>query len=219
MAAPTRQMCPRGHEMPPLSSILKAFSLDEKSVLDVWIVGSHVWGTCTKHSDWDMVIILNSHPTPINAHKNKMDAWILSSNDYQSYIKEHLIQALITIWLPEPFALKRTSDPKTYFNLSQPLLAASVEKMYERDMRVALKHHAKNDINGSIKVLRHCLRQMCLSLQIYNHLCILDYTVISQEEETLKMRECDKEVSWEELVSIVKPRMSAILEELKSFNN
>ena len=33
------------------------------------------------------------------------------------------------------------------------------------------------------------------------------------------MREYDKEVSWEELVSIVKPRMSAILEELKSFNN
>ena len=51
------------------------------------------------------------------------------------------------------------------------------EKLNEGyDMRVALKHHAKNDINGSIKVLRHCLRQMCLALQIYNHLCILDYS-------------------------------------------
>ncbi|XP_011409098.1 PREDICTED: uncharacterized protein LOC105316009, partial [Amphimedon queenslandica] len=168
--------CPKGHEIPSVPRILQTFSLVESDVLCVYVVGSHLWGTCSKHSDWDLVIITSSAkrtgPAAVNVHKHKLDAWILSMDEYTGFIKDHLMQALITVWLPQCFVMKQTINPKILFEYSREKLAAAVDKMHRRDMEVARKHFIKSDCRGGLKIVRHCLRQMELALGIYQSHCI-----------------------------------------------
>ena len=208
--------CPRGHGIPDLLLITQSFSLGTSHILNAYIVGSHVWGTCTKHSDWDLVIIIESGPLKaVNAHKGRLDAWIVSVEEHTANIRDHLVQALITVWLPECFVLKEESNPRTLFTYTPQSLLISVEKMQERDLRIARKHFDKGDHNRGSKVLRHCLRQMVLALQICHHGIIRDYTDVSQEEEILKWKSYERS-SWHDTLSLVRPRMEAIITELKS---
>lgn len=221
MATPEEEavrVCPKCHDIPSLPFILKSFSLNSTDVCNVYAVGSHVWGTCTRHSDWDLVIVTSSqhtHPQAINAHKNKLDAWILSVDEYMTNIKDHLLQALITVWLPRCFVLKERYDPRISFKYSQSSLLGSVKKMNERDLRVAKKHFTKNDPQGGSKILRHCIKQMELAIQIHHEGYIIDYTITSEEEKNLRERGFEGiKISWDEAIVLIKTRMDIILSEL-----
>lgn len=206
------------NNMPTLSFIAKSFSLSISDILNVYIVGSHVWGSCSRSSDWDLVIVTQKEGGhAINAHKNKLDAWILSLDDYVDFIKEHLLQALITVWLPKCFVLKETYNSKSCFKYSQSSLCASIHKMHQRDLRVAEKHFTKNDPKSGIKILRHCLRQMELSVQISTDHCIVDYTIASEEEQKLRQKGYKGcQMSWNEVMAIVGARMDTIMRLLQT---
>ena len=76
--------CSRGHEKPGLNSIITAFDLEDSNILNAYIVGSHLWETCHKNSDWDLVIVLDklSSPKPLNLHRSNQEAFILSTEQY-----------------------------------------------------------------------------------------------------------------------------------------
>ena len=81
--------CPSGHECPTLPRIFRALRLREVDVLNVYIVGSHMWGSCTGKSDWDFVIVakqLDSNK-PINAHKGFIEAFILSKEQFIHFLR------------------------------------------------------------------------------------------------------------------------------------
>lgn len=222
MASPEEvviKRCPKDHECPSAPAIFQTFSLDSSEVLNAYAVGSHLWGTCSRHSDWDFVIITRRGGSPpVNAHKSKLDAWIISLEDYACFLKDHLIQALITIWLPECFVLKESFDPKTLFKYSRESLFASVDKMHGRDLKVARKHFTKNDPQGGLKILRHCLRQLELATQIHQQHKITNYTEANDKERELRERGFEhgpSPLSWDEAISIVQPHMDTILSQLR----
>jgi hypothetical protein len=157
-----------------------------------------------------VIIVDNPRQPPINAHKNRIDAWIISLDDYTTYIKDHLMQALITIWLPPCFVLKEDMNPKKLFEYSSDQLAAAIDKMHQRDLRVSQKHFDKNDIKGTMKVMRHCMRQSELALQIHRHHSIIDYTI--NIEDSL-MQDF---MTWNEFIASIEPHIDAILGELKT---
>ena len=103
MAEKLTSHCSKGHEKPALSSIIAAFDLKDSEVLNAYVVGSHLWETCRKNSDWDLVIILDklSAPKPLNLHRSNLEAFILSLDQYSELIQTHSMQILITVWLPE----------------------------------------------------------------------------------------------------------------------
>lgn len=214
--------CPKGHEIPSVPRILQTFSLVESDVLCVYVVGSHLWGTCSRHSDWDLVIIITASSrrvgsAAVNAHKHKLDAWILSVEEYTGFIKDHLMQALITVWLPQCFVMTQKINPTILFEYSQDKLAAAVDKMHRRDMEVARKHFLKSDWRGGLKIVNHCLRQMEVAVGIYHTHCISNYTTVSSEERELRDKGFEYgDISWEEVKSIVQDRMYAILTLLKT---
>ena len=162
-------ICVRGHECPSVSKVCRAFSLEVVDVLNVYAVGSHMWGTCTGSSDWDIVIIVQqrkSPPTPRNVHKGYLDAFVLSEENYKEQLDAHSMQVLLTLWLPDNCVLKQTFDPWTIFEFSEEKLMMSLGATRDRDLAVAEKHFRKKNIAQAKKVFVHCIRYLDIGVQM-----------------------------------------------------
>ena len=199
-----RKLCPKGHECPELNQIIRTFELHEGDVLNVYIVGSHLWGTCHKHSDWDLVVVVGklASQKPLNLHKGQIEAFILSKSDYVGLIQDHSMQVLITLWLPHMFILTEHLDPKVFFRFDKSALLKSLTHTKDRDLRVAEKHFRKSDSKQAKKVLLHCIRYLCLATQIKTAGCIQEYEA-SSDHRRIVMEDYSK--TWEELLSTVQP--------------
>ena len=206
-----KSQCSRGHENPELSSIIAAFDLEDSSVLNAYTVGSHLWGTCHKNSDWDMVVVLDklSSPKPLNLHRSNLEVFILSKDQYSEFIRTHSMQVLITVWLPENCILREKINPRALFRLSQPALIASLEHTKERDLRIAEKHFQKNDTKQAKKVLLHCIRYLDLGAQISSMGAICDYTLANEYRETILG---NYSTQWSDLMA----SMQLIIDQLQS---
>ena len=201
-------VCLKGHEPPKIPFILKCFSINEDKVLCIYVVGSHLWSSCNHKSDWDLVVITNEDKSKaVNAHKGNIDAWIVPVEEYTTYIRDHLILALLTIWIPPNLVLmnKETFDPIKMFNYSKVLMSAAVNKLYERDKRVAAKHFSKGDYNAGVKIVKHLLRQLELCVQIVQFGSIRDYTC---SEDTAVLHT----LSWEEIEPVMLSKKQCIFE-------
>ena len=216
------KQCPKGHTIPSPDSIRRAFSLDEASVVCMYVVGSHLWGTCRQHSDWDLVVIVNPGlsrkpvVTPKNAHKGLLDLWLLSVDDYCSLLKEHSLQAIVTVWVPECLKIQQDTDPKCLFRYSRMDLFASANKMYERDVRVAKKHFSKGANSAGKKTLTHCLRHLQFAAQIQEHCSIVDYLAPLGDDIHETGDEGDTESQWMFVWSIFQPLLDQLLMKIRT---
>ncbi len=195
--------CSKGHEVPDLQQVIRTLGLVERELLNVYIVGSHLWGTCGHGSDWDMVIIVED-PTgarrPLNTHRGNFEAFIVSRDCYTSLIREHAMQVLITLWLPRALVLRENFDPKILFHLDPTALMSSLEHTRERDLRVSEKHFRKSNTIQAKKVLVHCLRYLMLGVQVKRSGHIHDYAVGHPFRELVLESYC---TTWEELMAVV----------------
>lgn len=182
-----RTHCSKGHEHPGLSSIITAFDLEDFNVLNAYTVGSHLWETCHKNSDWDLLVVLErlSSPKPLNLHRSNLEAFLLSVEQYSELIQAHSMQVLITLWLPENCVLREKINPRELFQFSQLALAASLEHSKERDLRIAEKHFRKSDPKQAKKVLLHCTRYLSLGAQIASKGAIYNYTSANEYREVI----------------------------------
>lgn len=197
-----KKSCSKGHEIPGLISIASAFDLDESIILNVYIVGSHMWGTCHKHSDWDLVVVVEklSSAKPLNLHRRNLEAFILSFEQYLEAIQAHSLQVLVTLWLPETCILREKINPRSKFQLSLATLAASLENSKQRDLRVAEKHFHKGDSKQAKKILLHSVRYVCLAAQISSTGSICDYSSANKYREAILG---NYSTQWDELMASV----------------
>ena len=196
--------CDAGHRFPSLAQIVRTFGIDEGNVLCAYVCGSHLWGTCHKRSDWDLIIVVEklSGDKPVNTHKGQLEAFIVSKSDYISMVRAHSMQVLMTLWLPRSFVLKEQLQLKTRFRLEQDTLMASLGDTKERDFRVAQKHFAKSNQAQGKKVLFHFITYLLLSSQIKQLGSIADYTCVHQYRDQVME---DDVTTWEEFLSKVQP--------------
>ena len=173
--------CPKGHECPSLEHVFRTLKLSDSDVLSVYMVGSHMWGTCGSRSDWDLVIVLKTLQTakPLNTHKANIEAFILSQEQFLQSIADHLMQVLMVLWLPKECVWVERFDPRPSFKLDRVALAKALEHSRDRDLRVAEKHFSKGDRQKAKKVLLHCLRYLELGAQIQENGSVTEYRVAS----------------------------------------
>lgn len=168
MAARKYMECTRGHEYPTLDQICNAFCLELEEVLNVNVVGSHMWETCNSSSDWDIVVIVQhfKSPKPQNIHKGNLEAFILSKEQYIAQLDAHSMQSLLTLWLPKNCVLQQRFDPRVNFKFSQVKLAFSLAASKDRDLRVAEKHFRKGNTSRAKRVLVNCIRYLDVGTQM-----------------------------------------------------
>ena len=208
LAAKTR--CPKGHECPTLQRVFRTLNLQEADVLNVYLVGSHMWGTCSKHSDWDLVIVVRqlASAKPINKHKSNIEAFILSREDFTQFVRDHLMQVLLVLWLPRECVLLEKFDPqKSWFVFDQEALVKSLAHSRERDMRIAEKHFQKGDRSKAKKVLLHCMRYLEMGAQIRESGRITDYPAASSQRTVIFE---NLSAVWSELEEELRPVMDAL---------
>ena len=207
-----RKRCTKGHDCPDLKQIIRTFELQD--VLNVYIVGSHLWGTCHRHSDWDLVVVVrNASQKPLNVHKALLEAFVVSESDYIELIQTHSMQVLVTLWLPKEFVLEENFDPRAVFHFDKSVLLKSLGHTRERDLRVAEKHFRKADSKQAKKVLTHCIRCFCLATQIRTTGHIQEYGT-SRQHRTVVLE--DRSDSWEGLLSTVQPIFDTLWSELEA---
>lgn len=200
MAEERRRCCARGHEHPSVSQICSAFSLELVDVLNVYVVGSHMWETCTSSSDWDIVIVvIKQHwaSTPKNAHKGSLDAFILSEQQYREQVDAHSMQILLTLWLPDHCVLKQTFDPRTNFKFSEAKLVTSMAASRDRDLRVAEKHFRKRNTAHAKRVLVHCTRYLDVAVQLKVQRGCINFTSANSFREEILTNYSE---SWDEFI-------------------
>ena len=196
-----------------------SFSLEVGGVLGVFVGGSHLYGSCNRRSDWDVVIIAENTKTlaaPVNAHKGNIDAWIVPRDDFITFVRDHLVQALLTLWIPADLVLfkKPGFDSTGGFRYSAEPMKCSVEKLFERDVRIASKHFAKGDSADGLKIVKHFLRQLRLCEQIIEHGYIFDYA--SFDEETFSQI---SSTSWKEIHDTLDAEKVTVLKKISVFHN
>lgn len=201
---PSQTTCSRGHNIPSVGHILGAFSLQDSNVLNIYIVGSHLWETCRSSSDWDLVIVVNEllSVKPLNHHKGNIEAFIISKKDYVEQINKHSFQLLLTVWLPRIFVVKELFDPRTVFCLSLESLISALSQHKERDFRIAQKHFLKDNRSKARKILIHCIRYVDLGVQVKTGGQITDYTSTNTYREEILDNHCKE---WSELLATVSP--------------
>ena len=158
-----------------------------------------------------MIIVKNPLYEASNAHKGNIDVWILSADEYSSFIKDHLVQALITVWVPNSLVLFTTNtfNPQRIFFYSSVAMQSALDKLYERDVRVAEKHFVKGDSKGGVKVIKHLLRQLTLSSQVIEHGRIIEYTS-NEDEDYFQLSYC----SWEDILSMVQLKRHQVVSKI-----
>ena len=179
------------HQIPTLSMILDALSLSTDSVIAIYLYGSHLWGECHDRSDVDLIIVMknNRHNQKLtNIHRNNIDATILSEDDYLANVDQMSMQFLITCWLPDYCVILR--PPYKKISINKKKFADELEKTIERDLRIAKKHHQKQNLDQSQKVIIHLIRYLLLARQIRQSNRIIDYSC-GEEFMDLKMQIID----------------------------
>lgn len=211
----TPRVCPKGHECPDLKRVMRAFDLVEGNVLNVYLVGSHLWGTCHKDSDWDLVIVLEklTSEKPLNIHRGNLEAFILSRASYTTLIKEHSMQVLLTLWLPNAFVMREEFNPRTVFRFNKSLLVKALDHSRERDTRIAEKHFRKSDQKQGRKVALHCIRYLVLGAQLKRSGAIEDYSGAEVYRGDVVENYCTQ---WEEFVTCVQPIVEELWTEITS---
>lgn len=201
---PIQSTCTRGHPIPYVGHILRAFSLKDPDVLNIYVVGSHLWETCHSSSDWDLVIVVNeiSSVKPLNHHKGNIEAFILSKEQYVEQLNKHSLQLLLTLWLPKVLVIKELFNPRTAFHLSIESLVSAINQHRERDFRIARKHFIKEDRNKAKKILLHCIRYIDLGIQMKTAGQISDYASTNQYKEVILDNHSD---DWYKLLEVVGP--------------
>lgn len=184
MAEPqeSRPTCTREHRIPSIGKILTAFSLEDRHVLNIYVVGSHLWGTCRSSSDWDLIIVVSEllSVKPLNHHKGHLEAFVLSKEQYLEQVTKHSLHLLITLWLPKVLVIREKFDPMINFHLSPESLASTLLQDKERDFRVARKHFIKGDRDKAKLILVHSIRYLDLGIQIKNSSQVSNYMSANQ---------------------------------------
>ena len=188
-----------------LEKISKSFKLTPSDILNVYLVGSHMWGTVHKDSDWDLVVVVKAWTAkPADMHIGLMDAHILSKEQFLEALACHNFRLIACIFAPGNCRLKETVSLEKYFKLDKIKLRDSFFQENERDIRVAEKHANKGRVDVATKICVHTLRLLMIGEQICLEGGIVDFQRGREELDELKYSYF---TSWDELSSFVMPKI------------
>merc|ERR1711933_638988 len=82
--------------------ICKKLSLDIDKILNIYIIGSRVWGSGKSKSDWDIIMVYDEDIDTKNIFKSidNIDAYILDKKKWNQQLKNHKFLLWLTLFLP-----------------------------------------------------------------------------------------------------------------------
>eukprot|EP01083_Nonionella_stella_P125120 378323_1 len=145
--------------------LCKKLKLNMDELLNVFVIGSRVWGTATSTSDWD-VIVVTKHITPIAKNKNKafvsvdnIDAYILEQEQWKQELNDHRFVCWLTMFLPMD-AIWKNDLKMTNEMFNGKIFADTLLKQIDKDCKKLHRFYTKKKMDKVDKTFIHALR-MC----------------------------------------------------------
>eukprot|EP01087_Luapelamoeba_hula_P011862 TRINITY_DN3282_c0_g1_i6.p1 TRINITY_DN3282_c0_g1~~TRINITY_DN3282_c0_g1_i6.p1 ORF type:complete len:310 (-),score=56.78 TRINITY_DN3282_c0_g1_i6:665-1594(-) len=182
-----------------VAQALEQLQLDPAHVLNVYVVGSRVWGTAMPDSDLDLAIVMDTtytHPDgELMLSTKDIDAYVCNRVIFEEGLVDHILFHLMCLCLPsEHVWLQREPIHETLFSLdrdlSLPQLRASVSAEAARTWCKAMKKwNLEDNIPLSKKDIIHALRELLFGLQMAQHHRIIDFTAANEYHERMRKEE------------------------------
>lgn len=183
-----------------LDVVLKKLSLPSDSVLNVYLLGSRLWGTQTSQSDYDLVVVMRewAAPKPETVHNGLFDARVLSKEGFVAKLAENELESLKCCWLPAPHILREAIPAQKLLEteaggVDRARLRAGIMERTEKDLAKAAKFLEKGKRVEGGKILLHAIRLQLLGGQILQTGRITDFGVLTEmlEERGLDRHHLD----------------------------
>lgn len=168
-----------------------------------YLYGSRVYGTNTKYSDWDWIIVAWEAPT-----LNDPNHTFYTPSEFILQMQMHEISVLECLWLPEdcvqsgPFGDKW--NPLEAWELHLPTLRNSLSQKSSNSWVKAKKKLLQGDYHLGIKSLFHSFRILEFGTQIATDGKITSYGAANWLWEELMLLSKNQKASWGELESLYK---------------
>jgi len=143
-------------------------------ILNVYLRGSHVYGTNDDESDIDYLFVVDYHKEKESQFAGQHSTMIHPAGYFQELIEQHRPSALECVFLPDELKIE---NKKFNFNLDLAKLRRSFSAKASNSWVKAKK---KIDVHGEHrkgrKSLFHALRILLFGIQIAEHGKIIDYS-------------------------------------------
>jgi len=162
-----------------LDKLINGLKLDPLNVLNIYVVGSRLWGTGTYNSDWDFIIVLKKWKQNRSfLHKKDWDVHVLNKETYENRVlDEHRFLEVCTLWLPDYCVWKEELSLRKQFikSFKPKQFMKILEEEKIRDEKLAKKMLNKEKykkvekINHYIKIMDDISKQIIKNKKITNY--------------------------------------------------
>ena len=126
-----RVYCREGHSF-SVEDLISSLNLNKTDLLNLYVNGSHLWESCRRNSDWDLVLVVTNNKeaekesSEIESDSRirriklgKFDVTIMEKNEFLRQLNNHNLCYLIPLWSEGGLRVVRRFDGSKYFQLSR----------------------------------------------------------------------------------------------------
>jgi len=183
-----------------LNGVYDKLSLKPADVLNVYLIGSRMWGTASISSDHDLYLVVQGNSPARNSHFQipglNVDATVVGETYFQQRLNDAKLKELSCLWAPPACKLLERRNFQLVGSaatsgaaagaVDRARLGSSLTAGYEKDWTRARKQIQGGRLEVGKKVLSHCVRAHLLSLQIVSCGHIVDYEAGKEFVEWLR---------------------------------
>ena len=157
------------------AQVCAAFSLSEKQVSHMFLIGSRLWMTHKPGSDYDLLIVLDGNgqkqkgKDKVCCHASQYDAIVMSSDEFRKRLEAHEFLMLVVASLEKGNPNVIMGDPRSL--LSSARFTFDKQKMFSvttkdvgKDWKKARKFIDKGKLVEGKKILCHAMRSLHIAL-------------------------------------------------------
>jgi len=150
-----------------VENLFESIRLCRSSKYNIYLIGSRLWGTNTKTSDWDLLIVsqLTMKEQLSNVHKCQYDVKLMDQQQFIEQVKEGSIIEVICYLLNKQEMIEHSFDFQS-IEINLDKVNSWLNQRQNKDLEKAKKFWIKSNRKSAWKILRHILH----SRAIYNYL-------------------------------------------------
>lgn len=161
--------------LPSLEDIIKVSCIQPKRIHNVTIFGSRVYGTYTRSSDWDVIMIANNSVENLEIKNEIFNIHIYTPDRFQRDLSWHRLTNLECIYAPEKYVIKKDINFDNFQIINKKLRHSIIHTSNQSWMKFQNKFNS-GDYHIALKSSFHSMRIILFGLQILKQGRVTDFS-------------------------------------------
>ena len=196
--------------IPDIESIIRASGKHPSRIFNIYLFGSSIYGTATKDSDWDVIMIANNSVESTEIRRGLFNIHIYTPDKFKADLEWHRINNLECIYAPDWAKLKediKFDDFKIHTNK----LRHAISHISSNSWVKCRKKLIESEYHIGVKSLFHSIRIPMFATQIAEHGRIIDFTCANFIWDKIKKQYW----TWPELDKEFRPILNETLSKFR----